>query len=126
MEHPASQGPYREPSEPPPDEEVIALARLVARAQRVRRMVALPIVSAGVALGAVVYVTLRAGVFEGIDSRAPYFIVLVTALPLIVLAQALAAYVGRKAVVFRSPVWIAEMTKPGASPALLEAFVRSL
>ena len=126
MEHPDSTGPYREASEPAPDEEVIALAHLVARAQRVRRLVAAPILSAGVLLGAAVYLTLRAGVFEGIDSRAPYFIVLVTVLPLIVLAQTLAAYAGRKAIVVRSPVWIAEMTKPGESPALLEAFVRSL
>ena len=126
MEHPASSGPYREASEPAPDEEVIALAQLVARAQRVRRLVAVPILAAGVLLGAVVYATLRAGAFEGIDSRAPYFIVMLTVLPIVVLAQALAAVAGRKAVVRRSPAWIAEMTKPGASPALLEAFVRSL
>jgi hypothetical protein len=126
MEAPASMGPYREPCAPPPDEEVIALAQLVARAARLRRMVGAPILSAGVLLGAVAYGTLRAGVFEGIDARAPYFIVLLTVLPLIVLAQALAAYAGRKAVVLRSPAWIAEMTRPGASPALLEAFVRSL
>jgi hypothetical protein len=125
-QHPASSGPYREASEPPPDEEVIALARLVARAQRMRRMIGVPIVTCGVLLGAAVYAILRAGVFEGIDARAPYLIVLLTVLPLIVLAQTLAAYAGRKAIVVRSPVWIAEMTTPGTSPALLEAFVRSL
>lgn len=126
MEHPASSGPYREASEPAPDDEVIALARLVARAERVRRLVAIPILFAGGLLGCAVYLTLRAGAFEGIDARAPYLIVLLTALPLFVLAQTLAAYAGRKAVVVRSPAWIAEMTQPGASPALLEAYVRSL
>jgi hypothetical protein len=121
-----SSGPYREASEPAPDEEVIALAQLVARAQRARRMVAVPILMAGVLLGAVAYLTLRVGLFEAIDVRAPYLVVLVTGLPMVVLAQAAAAVAGRWAVLGRAPRWIAEITKPGESPTLLEAFVRSL
>jgi len=104
----------------------MALAELVARAQRVRRIVAVPIVGGGVALGVLTYVVLRELVFADIDSRAPYLIVLLTALPLVVLAQALAAYVARRAVVRQSPQWIAEITRPGGSPTLLEMFVRSL
>lgn len=126
MQHPATPGPYREACEPAPDEEVRALAELVARAQRVRRIVAVPIVGGGVLLGIGSYVALRQMVFEGIDSRAPYLVVLLTLLPIVVLAQALAAYVARRAVVRQSPQWIAEITRPGESPTLLEMFVRSL
>ena len=123
---PSEPGPYREAWRSSPDEEVIALARLVARAQRVRRLVAMPIVSAGVALGVLAYVVLGHALFAGIDSRAPHLIVLVTGLPLVVLAQGLAAYVGRRTIVRRSPLWIAELTQRGASPLLCEMFVRSL
>jgi hypothetical protein len=126
MPYLASPAPYREASAPDPDEEVLALARLVARAQRVRRLIALPILSAGVLLGALAYVSLREIVFTGIESRAPCLIVLVTGLPLVVGAQALAAFAGRRAVVRRSPAWIAEITPRGASPTLLEMFVRSI
>ena len=126
MEHPASSGPYREASEPAPDEEVIALARLVARAQRVRTLVAAPILVVGVTLGIVAYTFLRLGAFEGIDSRAPYFMWLLVVLPITVLAQALAAYCGQEGGGEAIAGVIAEMTKPGTSPALLEAFVRSL
>jgi len=126
MDSPPLQGPYREPGQASPDEEVLALACLVARAARVRRLVAAPILAAGVALAVGAYLAARSSIFEGIDGRAPYFIVMVTALPVVVLAQALAAYAGRVAVMRRSAAWIEEITKPGASPALLEAFVRSL
>jgi hypothetical protein len=126
MQYPAPPGPYREACEPAPDEEVLALAELVARAQRVRRIVAVPVVGGGVVLGIAAYVAMRQLVFAGIDSRAPYLIVLLTVLPIVVLAQALAAYVARRAVVRQSPQWIAEITRPGGSPTLLEMFVRSL
>jgi len=126
MQHLASPGPYREASAPDPDQEVLALARLVDRAQRVRRMIALPILSAGVVLASVAYLVLRDVLFAGIDARAPYLIVLVTWLPTVVGAQALAAFLGRRAVVRRSPAWIAEITPRGGSPMLLEMFVRSI
>lgn len=126
MQHPASAGPYREASAPDPDQEVVALATLVARAQRLRRRVAVPILSAGVVLGVVAYAVMREIVFAGIDARAPYLIWLLTWLPVVVGAQALAAYVGRRAVVRRSPAWIAEITPRGGSPVLLEMFVRSI
>ena len=122
---PREGGPYRVAADAPPDEEAVALARLAARAQRVRRLVALPVLAAGAVLGAAEYLLLRRGLFEGIDSRAPYLAALVTVLPIVVLAQALAAYLGRRAVAARSRVWIAEITPPGGSPALLEAFVKS-
>jgi hypothetical protein len=98
----------------------------VARAQRVRRMIALPILSAGVVLASAAYLVLRDILFAGIDERAPYLIVLVTWLPMVVGAQALAAFLGRRAVVRRSPAWIAEITPRGGSPTLLEMFVRSI
>jgi len=126
MAAPCAQGPYREAAQASPDEEVIALALLVARATRVQRLVAAPILTAGVVLAVAVYLVARRAIFEGIDCRAPYFIVMVTALPVVILAQALAAYAGRRTVKRRSPAWIEEMTKPGASSALLWAFVRSL
>jgi hypothetical protein len=120
------RGPYRVASEPSPDEEVVALAELVARAHRVHRMVAVPVLSCGVLLAMVEYFALRRGLFAGIDVRAPYLAALVVVLPLVVAAQTLAAYLGRRAVVARSPAWIAEITRAGESRALLEAYVRSL
>jgi hypothetical protein len=125
-QHLASPGPYREASAPDPDDEVIALARLVEKAQRVRRLVALPILSAGVLLGAVAYIVSREIVFAGIDARAPYLVVLLTWLPAVVAAQAMAAFAGRRAVMRKSPAWIAEITPRGGSPMLLEMFVRSI
>ena len=119
-------GAYRVASEPSPDDEVVALAQLVARTRRVRRLVAVPVLAFGGLLGALGYLVLRAGVLEGLDTRAPYLSALVTVLPLVVLSQALAAYLGRRAVQVRAPVWIAEITRQGGSPVLLEAFVRSL
>jgi hypothetical protein len=126
MQHLASPGPYREASAPDPDEEVVALARLVARAQRVRRLIALPILVGGVVLASAFYLVLRSVLFAGIDARAPYLIVLVTWLPTVVGAQALAAFAGRRAVARRSAAWIAEITPRGGSPTLLEMFVRSI
>jgi hypothetical protein len=126
MQHLASAGPYREASAPEPDQEVVALATLAARAARVRRLVALPILTAGVILGVGVYAVMRRIVFAGIDARAPYLIVLLTWLPVVVGAQALAAFAGRRAVVRRSPAWIAEITPRGGSSLLLEMFVRSM
>jgi hypothetical protein len=86
----------------------------------------MPILMAGVILGATLYLVLREALFAGIDTRAPYLVVLVTGLPIIGLAQALAAYVGRGMIVRWSPAWIAEITPRGESSMLLEMFVRSL
>lgn len=113
-------------SEPSPDEEALALAAFADRARRARRAVGLPIVACGVVLGVGSYFVLGRLVFAGIDARAPYLVALVTTLPLIVMAQALAAWAGRRAIARRSRAWIAEIAGRGGSPALLEMFVRSL
>ena len=119
--------PYRDPAVPPPDEEAIALARLAAKARRMRRMVSAWILGAGLLLGAAAYLFLRDRMFAGIDARAPYLTALVAVLPVVVAAQTLAAYVSRKATLARSGAWIAEIAaEPGASRMLLEAFVRAM
>jgi hypothetical protein len=123
----ASSHPYREHAEPLRDEEALALANLVARARRARRAVGLPILAAGLALGAAGYLLFRVPLFAAVDARAPYLTVLVTTFPLFVLAQGLAAYAGRKAVAAWSRGWIAEIAvTPAVSPSLLEAFARLL
>jgi hypothetical protein len=126
MQQGGASSPYREASAPDPDAEVVALATLAARAQRMRRLVALPILSAGVVLGVVFYLVCRDAAFAGIDARAPYLVWLVTWLPTVVAAQALAAFAGRRAVARWSAAWIAEITPRGTSPELLEMFVRSI
>jgi hypothetical protein len=128
MQHAALSHPYREIAEPPTDEEAVALARLVARARRARRAVGLPILAAGLAAPGTCQFLFRDLLFATIDVHAaPYVTVLVTAFPLFVLAQGLAAYAGRKAIAARSQAWIAEIAaSPGVSPSLLEAFARLL
>jgi hypothetical protein len=129
MQHPALSHPYREIAEPPTDEEAVALARLAARARRVRRAVGLPILAAGLAAPGTCQFLLRDLLFAAMDVHAapPYITAFVTAFPLFVLAQGLAAYAGRKAIAARSQAWIAEIAAtPGVSPSLLEAFARLL
>jgi hypothetical protein len=127
MKYPPSSHPYREVVEPPTDEEAQALAWLVGKARRARRAVAVPILVAGLFAAAAGYWLLRDILFSAIESHAPYITVLITALPIFVLGQALAAYAGRKAVLARSKAWIDEIAvSPAVSPALLEAFVRLL
>ncbi|HEY8091394.1 MAG TPA: hypothetical protein VIF09_26200 [Polyangiaceae bacterium] len=119
--------PYREVGTPPADEEAAAMAWLVARARRIRRVVGIPILLAGLVAAAVGDRLLGSVLFEAIESRAPYITVLVTAFPIFVLGQALAAYAGRRAVLARSRAWIDQIgTSPAVSTTLLEAFVRLL
>lgn len=128
--HERPSHPYRAQADPALDEEALALAALAARARRARRAVGLPILAAGLALGAAVCALVRDALFAGIDARVPWVTVLVTLLttfPLFVLAQGVAAYAGRKAVAARSRAWIAEIAvSPGVSLSLLEAFATLL
>ena len=127
MQHRLPPHPYRAVGEPAIDEEAAALACLVAKARRARRAVGVPILGAGLFAAAAGYMLLRHILFSAIDLRAPYVTVLVTALPIFVLGQALAAFAGRKVVLVRSRAWIDEIAgSPDVSPALLEAFVRLL
>jgi hypothetical protein len=127
MQHPSPSHPYRAVGEPATDEEAAALAWLVANARRVRRAVGLPILAVGFVAASAGYFGLRNVLFSAIDARAPYITILLTALPIFVLGQTLAAFAGRKAVLARSRAWIHEFTaSPAVSPALLEAFVRLL
>jgi hypothetical protein len=119
--------PYRVAGAPATDEEAAALAWLVAKARRVRRAVGVPILACAIAAAMSAYLSLRHVLFAAVEARAPYVIVLVTALPVFVLGQTLAAYAGRRAVHARSKAWIDEKAaSPDVSPALLEAFVRLL
>jgi hypothetical protein len=119
--------PYRDPAAVPPDEEAIALARLAGKARRMRRLVSVPILVAGLVVGAALYLLLRDRLFAGIDARAPYITALVAVLPIVVAAQTLAAYVSRACTRARSGAWIAEIAaEPGGSRMLLEAFVRAM
>jgi hypothetical protein len=127
MQHPLPPHPYRVAGEPAIDEEAAALAWLVAKARRVRRAVGFPILGVALLAAAAGYMLFRHVLFSAIDMRAPYITILLTALPIFVLGQALAAFAGRKAVLARSKAWIDEVTVcPAVSPALLEAFVRLL
>lgn len=127
MQYPPPFHPYRAVSEPATDEEAVALAWLVAKARRVRRAVGLPILAAGLVAAAAGNWFFSRILFSAIDARAPYITVLLTALPIFVLGQALAAFAGRKVVLARSKAWIDAITaSPEVSPALLEVFVRLL
>ncbi|HEY6462209.1 MAG TPA: hypothetical protein VIY73_18710 [Polyangiaceae bacterium] len=97
------------------------------RARRARRLVGIPVLAAGAVAAFLGYRLLGGLLFAAIEERAPYITVLVTAFPIFVLGQALAAYAGRRAVLARSKAWIAEMRAArDVSPALLDAFVRLL
>ncbi len=123
MPYRALSHPYRGVAEPPRDEESLALACLAARARRARRAVGLPILAAGLVLGVLGGWLVRNAAFGAFDSRAPYITLLYTVFPLFVLAQAVAAYAGRKAVAARAHAWIAEIALAGGvCPSLLEAF----
>jgi hypothetical protein len=127
MQYPALSHPYRAVAAPAADEEVVALARLAARARRARRAVGVPILCAGLALGGLGYAVFRDAAFAAIDARAPYITLLFTVFPLFVMAQALAAYAGRKAVEANSRKWIAEIAfSSDVCPSLLEALARVL
>ena len=127
MKYAPLSDPYREMGGPPPDEEAVAMRWLVARARHVRRAVGIPILLLGLVAAFLGDRLLGPVLFEAIESRAPYLTVLVTAFPIFVLSQALAAHAGRRAILARSRAWIDEIAaSPAVSPALLEAFVRLL
>jgi hypothetical protein len=127
MQHFALSHPYRAIAGPAADEEVVALARLAARARRARRAVGVPILCAGLVLGGLGYAVVRDVAFAAIDARAPCMALLFTMFPLFVMAQALAAYAGRKTVEANSRRWIAEIAfRSDVCPSLLEAFARVL
>ncbi|HEY1692745.1 MAG TPA: hypothetical protein VGG39_11320 [Polyangiaceae bacterium] len=127
MEYMATPQPYRVLAELATDGEAAALAMLVVRARRARRLVGIPVLAAAAIAAFIGYRLLGGLLFAAIEERAPYITVLVTAFPIFVLGQALAAYAGRRAVLARSRAWIAEThVAREVSPALLEAFVRLL
>jgi hypothetical protein len=127
MQYPALSHPYREVASLAADEEVVALARLAARARRARRAVSVPILACGLALGGLGYCLFRDAVFAAMDARAQYITLLFTMFPLFVLAQTVAAYAGRKAIDARARKWIAELSfRSDVCPSLLEAFARVL
>jgi hypothetical protein len=127
MKHRPTPHPYRRLGELPSDDEAAALALLASKARRARRIVGVPILLGGLVAAIAGYRLLGRLFFAAIEERAPYVAVLITALPIFVLGQALASFAGRRAVLARSKAWIEQVRgAPDVSPALLEAFVRLL
>jgi hypothetical protein len=121
-------GGYRDASAPeaePPDAELVCATELHRRADRIRRVILVPGLLSGIALGVVGYLALRELFFATLRAHQPYVTGLLTILPAFVGSLRAARWISDTVVGARVDGWSNELAKQhGVSAEALADHVR--